>query len=702
MDFSSDSMSDVYDFMSESSHGRDRRGRRISSSSSSSSISRKSRSRSRTSSHSSSRSRSRSRSSSSSRSRSRSRRRRTSSSSTINELAHRLSKIHITDKIEEALIQRFENTNLNTDFTAKTFFPKGFVQTTSEIVENEIKKTVHEHQLVNTYSKSIFRAFKQFQFRFKKTRPLIAFISGTRAWEYWFKHDNIKQKVHNLQYIEWPETANYWIIGGRYVFELVINTYTDTELKQSIQEIYRSFVHACGVSNACVTVNNRPVRNSILNDVFETDPVLRFVFVVYDSDVPVLKVVVHTARVRTNERTFENVVHHFKKLIIRKTSKPFLNKDGLAFFQVLEHMPWKRVQMFRYTVLEHFLTYDPLVMSYQQYVSLYEHTQLYDQDVYQSLVIKYCRVKEKDVSDALDTIETYLVERFRPYINSCIRCMNRYLRSYGGQQSYAFIAGGDAFERYIPTGTSKDIDIKVVYEQGDYKKVYRIVVDVCADLIDKLEIEINKTKQETITFTDRVHFQTNNIICRLRHLDDTKFPVNLLSVDIRCYIDIQDLRYKHNLALLDVVFVENGKHESIHKKEMTIAFENELLIASPKFLTLDLFTMYSTADKMILRWNNHKTEKDKKRYNNILKITETFEPYTFIHNSRNRANIKRLNVFIPETLYNCAVSPYGAQYSDLFQTLHADQKMMKSKHKIPFGTDDIDELFQKYESKMRS
>ena len=49
---------------------------------------------------------------------------------------------------------------------------------------------------------------------------------------------------------------------------------------------------------------------------------------------------------------------------------------------------------------------------------------------------------------------------------------------------------------------------------------------------------------------------------RLRFIDNTIFPMNLLSVDIRCPLEItyraQQFRCMHDIAALDVVFIENG------------------------------------------------------------------------------------------------------------------------------------------------
>lgn len=64
-----------------------------------------------------------------------------------------------------------------------------------------------------------------------------------------------------------------------------------------------------------------------------------------------------------------------------------------------------------------------------------------------------------------DGIRTFLdgivIRYFREYLNSLVIDLNRAMKEYY-KDVFTFIAGGDAFERYIKTGKIADIDIKVI------------------------------------------------------------------------------------------------------------------------------------------------------------------------------------------------------------------------------------------------
>ena len=72
---------------------------------------------------------------------------------------------------------------------------------------------------------------------------------------------------------------------------------------------------------------------------------------------------------------------------------------------------------------------------------------------------------------------------------------------------------------------------------------------------------------------------------RLRFIDDNVFPVNLLSVDIRCPLEItyrgQQYQCMHDIAALDVVFIENGTSDIIDIDTDTIEFVKDFHVASP-------------------------------------------------------------------------------------------------------------------------
>lgn len=228
-----------------------------------------------------------------------------------------------------------------------------------------------------------------------------------------------------------------------------------------------------------------------------------------------------------------------------------------------------------------------------------------------SQVLNYHRT----ITDFKDGIKTYIdnivINFFRPIVNLFVVDLQKELKQY--DDVYTFIAGGDAFERYIPSGKIADIDIKILLKymnalkNKEYKDILKNNIDkikkiifyvltkhstILNEILDRKDCYLERAlftkfvEKCTITNTDVMVTQERDgiLLCplekkytkhfRVRNIDLVNIKnkitgFNLTSLDynknfnvvIKRKNKIYNLKYKYSLAIFDAPLVFDTKFD---------------------------------------------------------------------------------------------------------------------------------------------
>ena len=214
-------------------------------------------------------------------------------------------------------------------------------------------------------------------------------------------------------------------------------------------------------------------------------------------------------------------------------------------------------------------------------------------------------------SGIVQKIEDTMIEYYRPILNTIVKELYDNIKEISNKfPEYIFnvmIAGGDSFERYIPTGKIADIDLKIIIQKRDRKtlkskqekekqnEVFKFVREVIYAILSKHIVLLNKMTEECGNddnmfinalkqskeeqFYNKDCTSNNSVfkLCpkydgenkeiktnfRLRNIpvfSSSVLSFNLVSIDMRKSFNVyykdqeKPMSYKYDLAILDVPF----------------------------------------------------------------------------------------------------------------------------------------------------
>jgi len=400
---------------------------------------------------------------------------------------------------------------------------------------------------------------------------------------------------------------------------------------------------------------------------FSTFRIFTFEFNIYDDSDPLI----------TQK---DNLLKNYHELIL---DTHYLNIYGLYIFNHIAKIRYfiTRGNYSAFKIREYIFDKLVLIPEYKtealfDIVRVYELT-FKDLDIpnkylYDSLQ-KLAMLSIPDIETFVNNMEANIIECLRPFINKTLININNDIHKIKFHDSFnneiadkfgIFVAGGDAIRRFKYDATvTKDIDSKIYVpaeiplEKTDIGKTNYTKIDTCIthnlfkllslllegdnENIKYIFAPINSPDKITYTNSDNysasftlISEEQNNF--RFRKLAKSIFPVDLYSLDYRCSIEfkypitytdpvtnatitrIHTYKNNYDIAFLDVVLENKGSTN--YYKEYAVISDNNLPISSLEFLLYDLRTTYNTDTSSLLRFLGNKSDKDYKRYIELLKI----------------------------------------------------------------------------------
>lgn len=285
-------------------------------------------------------------------------------------------------------------------------------------------------------------------------------------------------------------------------------------------------------------------------------------------------------------------------------------------------------------------------------------------------------------------IDKKTIEVLRPIINGVIIDILDTLKS---KNIDGAVVGGDAFERYITTGHSVDIDFKIFTKSDDE---YDLVTTFLPKMISGHVLYLNYLFSDYENeYIPRPKFRLRNINMMDKH------GYNLFSIDMKTEIPFKNKIYLYENPILDIVIVKQ-LIEKTSFEEMKISHisamdryykihtdntiqniylnEKNINIVSKKFLLNDIRNMYENIDKLTSRYNAGKINKDIDRYIKLLNYQPDKKK-----KGQNIVDINYLHNFLEKSIENM---PFQKLYNNMFMELIMKNKeIQKYKTKIPFN-----------------
>jgi hypothetical protein len=320
----------------------------------------------------------------------------------------------------------------------------------------------------------------------------------------------------------------------------------------------------------------------------------------------------------------------------------------------------------------------------------------FDKNIQINFELKYLEKKYPSLNENIEEYSEYVMNVFRPYINSFIKFANTKFQSF---DSELFIVGGDAMRRYdYNISKTKDIDCKLYIkdksnEENTFYELYRMLEIFTKFLIcNKQTILANKTfKKDNLTgeLLDPYSLQF-----RIRRfIPSSDVPIELFSLDYRSYIFIQDgdktFKFKKDIPILDVVIEINKKSGNFQLSTNGVPY------ATKEWILNDFQNTYSNLKKTLGRVSSDKIVKDRARYN-----------FFYTHNNSVNTDIQNLELDVIEpTLTKFMDKEYKKNenkdnyFNALIQLDTITPKYEAVKVKFPFSYESIENLAQKMNNK---
>ena len=128
----------------------------------------------------------------------------------------------------------------------KSYIPSGFDKKSSIVLQNTLGEIVMNNETINMYKSTIIDKFKPF-YRSVQKNKAVCWVSGTRAWEYFFQTllqtyktiENIQEKSVHLN---WSPFSHSWFLGEEYNFNFLINTTSLKKYHSFVNTVYIKFI----------------------------------------------------------------------------------------------------------------------------------------------------------------------------------------------------------------------------------------------------------------------------------------------------------------------------------------------------------------------------------------------------------------------------------------------------------------------------
>ena len=294
-----------------------------------------------------------------------------------------------------------------------------------------------------------------------------------------------------------------------------------------------------------------------------------------------------------------------------------------------------------------------------------------------------------DGRNQLEKTEFLIMDTLRSVINTIVVDIQLVISNIpnGGNECGVFIAGGDAFERYVFTGKTSDIDLKITIPLK-YEKT---------NLIDTIRKALINTLSKHIVFLNvdydcRLRY-FNGLMPRKKGHTNLTSPFDLYSIDLKTHINDGGYTYKYEYAIFDAAigYYDVNMETDIIKNTVTFSQKPEfnitttpeeqgkfeyirLHIASPTFLLRDLESTYNTPSKYLVRIYNNKVNKDIVRYNSLkqTRTNRTFDGY----NTVSLQYIARLYTDINK--YTARIDNYKREFYERLK-INKHDKIVKTK-----------------------
>lgn len=569
----------------------------------------------------------------------------------------------------------------------------------AELLSNEKfkyyqKRVAKEHDKLHKLANTCFNVSLPFLVNFaeKTKNDAFFFIQGSRAWEKWFETTFNTQHLrprdfqgtcYDIAIITCFRSANDVSSFLRRVHSYVTNEmmrFLD-DLEVSIGEMFHHddktffLTPLNGYKGYEININHNHVGSN-----GETDTLLRLT--IYNAGFESTMTTMSFDKLHDN---WSNFLTFYDENMT--TNLPFLNIEGLSMFLSTRMQRWNRLDKLRVKAVLRKFNINPIEHAFECYDKLFRNTRLYDVKLANLLFVGHLRFLDNEIDAALDEIEHDTINRLRPVMNACLECLNGIFERKGiSSEAYGFIAGGDAFERFIPTGSTKDIDIKLIYSDGSFDEIRNMVLPI----LGKVVVELNRTMSANSSASvksyanGKVYYDTQRTKYRLRNFDNETFMVDLVSIDVKIPIAVQyysmEVLVELVMSPLDIVFIPNDGYFVKDRDTVYYDLRPNLLIASPEYLLRDLKMMYTNYDNMARRIEAGKREKDAIRYDRMRRIASKFQV-------NDRVKVNSLFEYLNEVdkKFVCKPSTAGKKYVKTFDTIRTKRrKQGKYKHFMSF------------------
>ena len=306
----------------------------------------------------------------------------------------------------------------------------------------------------------------------------------------------------------------------------------------------------------------------------------------------------------------------------------------------------------------------------------------YNEKVFKSLLDKF--LKTTSIGKKISDLEFEIIEKFRPYINSCIININKELQEITefNNDIGVFVVGGDSIRRYKNNITqTNDIDSKIhvprKYQTPDnIHKITGIILknlfNLCSYFIVFKETIFEKQKNTHEYSHGNINYVLDFTLYntepskdlsnfKFRQIYKDTFPVDLFSLDYKCEGTLNisgdgvnmNIPFDFEIAFIDIVVEMLNDDLSYYKTNAVLS--NGLPVSSLEFLIQDLTKTYNSIKSSSLRFLSGKIAKDHIRYDELIYLKglePNVRPYNYIKDGSSSIPIIVDNELLPTEKYN--------------------------------------------------
>jgi len=329
----------------------------------------------------------------------------------------------------------------------------------------------------------------------------------------------------------------------------------------------------------------------------------------------------------------------------------------------------------------------------------------YNEKVFKSLLDKF--LKTTSIGKTISDLEFEIIEKFRPYINSCIININKELQEITefNNDIGVFVVGGDSIRRYKNNITqTNDIDSKIhvprKYQTPDnIHKITGIILknlfNLCSYFIVFKETIFKNQKNTHEYFYGNINYVLDFTLYntdpskdlsnfKFRQIYKDTFPVDLFSLDYKCegLLNISgdgvnmNIPFDFEIAFIDIVVEMLNDDLSYYKTNAVLS--NGLPVSSLEFLIQDLTKTYNSIKSSSLRFLSGKIAKDHVRYDELIylkSLEPNVRPYNYIKDGSSSIPIIVDNESLPKEKYNkLKEDRQQLDYIIIFPTVHDKDK----------------------------